>query len=127
VAAKYYIIRLEMAGFGLFETEKKVFHLNFLFSSLFSFLLHFFFFIETMNEVSKESAFLVTNASGRHINLLNDNESHQSTVLSPSSSEISEENANNDSSVTQNQSSSKRKYHCTEPGCTKSFTTRYFK
>jgi hypothetical protein len=86
-----------------------------------------------MNEVSKESAFLVTNASGRHINLLNDNESHQPSIIavpSPPSSEISDENVNTNSSCsilpteTQNQSSNKRKYHCTEPGCTKSFTTR---
>lgn len=87
-----------------------------------------------MSEVLKESAFLVTNASGRHINLLNDIESHQPTIMavpSPPSSEISDEKVNsNDCSCailpneTQSQSTNKRKYHCIEPGCTKSFTTR---
>ena len=84
-----------------------------------------------MNDISKESAFLVTNSSGRHINLLNDNEAaaaahqqqHQQrnfTAPSPPLSEVSDEANphNNDSN------NLKRKYHCTEPGCTKSFTTR---
>jgi hypothetical protein len=73
-----------------------------------------------------DSAFLVTNASGRHINLLNDNQQEQPPVLfaapSPPSSEVSDETSPNDILVTT--SLSKRKYHCTEPGCTKSFTTR---
>lgn len=72
-----------------------------------------------LNEVSKESAFLVTNASGRHINILNDNEK-QVEQSSPVSSEVSDEIAN-DGFLS---STSKRKYHCSEPGCTKSFTTR---
>lgn len=73
-----------------------------------------------LNEVSKESAFLVTNASGRHINLLNDNEKQAEPSTSPVSSEVSDE-LTNDGFLS---SSSKRKYHCSEPGCTKSFTTR---
>ncbi|CAO3616676.1 unnamed protein product [Mucor hiemalis] len=104
-----------------------------------------------MNDTTKESAaFLVTNASGRHINLLNDNEAYSQqqqlqqqpvrpiytssnsnnsvVVPSPSLSEISDEtnnsnNTNEAAAMSPTSSSSKRKYHCTEPGCTKSFTT----
>ncbi|KAG2213854.1 hypothetical protein INT47_001123 [Mucor saturninus] len=72
-----------------------------------------------INEVSKESTFLVTNASGRHINILNDHEK-QVESTSPVSSEVSDELMNDGFSSS---SSSKRKYHCSEPGCTKSFTT----
>ncbi|KAI7901083.1 uncharacterized protein BX663DRAFT_553329 [Cokeromyces recurvatus] len=96
-----------------------------------------------INDTTKETAFLVTNASGRHINLLNDNNDIQpqpmmiaTTVThSPPSSVASDENINTDSSSSssihtplpspgrQTQFDPKRKYHCTEPGCTKSFTT----
>ncbi|KAI9475888.1 MAG: hypothetical protein EXX96DRAFT_281116 [Benjaminiella poitrasii] len=102
-----------------------------------------------LNEVTKESAFLVTNASGRHINLLNDNDIQQqqqpmmmtaaeaaaavAAAPSPPSSVVSDENLHTDSSSSLNtpipspgrptQFDPKRKYHCTEPGCTKSFTT----
>lgn len=80
-----------------------------------------------LNDNSKETAFLVTNASGRHINILNDNEAQQRREVvmveqpSPASSEVSDE-TNTDGFMTS--SSSKRKYHCSEPGCPKSFTTR---
>lgn len=78
-----------------------------------------------LNDNQKETAFLVTNASGRHINILNDNEAREAVVMveqpSPPSSEISDE------TITEGflSSSPKRKYHCSEPGCPKSFTTRY--
>ncbi|KAK4509769.1 uncharacterized protein ATC70_007071 [Mucor velutinosus] len=84
-----------------------------------------------MNEILKESAFLITNASGRHINLLNDTGPIAMTVPSPPSSDNSDENISTadtvftpaSSSTPVESSSSKRKYHCTEPGCAKSFTT----
>ncbi|GAN04313.1 hypothetical protein MAM1_0060d03773 [Mucor ambiguus] len=84
-----------------------------------------------MNEISKESAFLITNASGRHINLLNDSGPIAMSVPSPPSSDNSDENTSTvdavstptSSSTPVESSSSKRKYHCTEPGCAKSFTT----
>lgn len=106
-----------------------------------------------LSEIIKESAFLVTNASGRHINLLNDSDMSQvsRTVPSPPSSEISDEVmhpvsplhkdnkqllmpihiASSPQSQSQPppqqqpppQSVTKRKYHCIESGCTKSFTT----
>ncbi|KAI8983461.1 hypothetical protein BDB01DRAFT_790834 [Pilobolus umbonatus] len=112
-----------------------------------------------LNEIMKDSAFLVTNASGRHINLLNDSEMTQisRTVPSPPSSEISDEAMPMNSPRLINQKhfeilqspqqqslqqpspqqpspqqphqqphqqvATKRKYHCIEPGCTKSFTT----
>ncbi|KAF1806266.1 hypothetical protein V8B55DRAFT_1442365 [Mucor lusitanicus] len=80
-----------------------------------------------MNEISKESAFLITNASGRHINLLNDSGPIAMSVPSPPSSDNSDENTSTVDAVSTptpvESSSSKRKYHCTEPGCAKSFTT----
>ncbi|OBZ89810.1 Transcriptional regulator NRG1 [Choanephora cucurbitarum] len=51
-----------------------------------------------------ETSFLAINASGRPINILNDDK---------------EPMLNNKTSTTE----SKRRYHCTESGCTKSFTT----
>lgn len=86
-----------------------------------------------MNEAQKDSAFLVTNASGRHINLLNDDyqghpvvQHHVITAPSPPISEVSDETAttSHQDNHTNNNNNNKRKYHCTEPGCTKSFTTR---
>lgn len=76
-----------------------------------------------LNEIQKDSAFLVTNASGRHINLLNDNEQLTTVITAPSppSSEISDEII---AEAPVKQANNKKKYHCTEPGCTKSFTTR---
>jgi len=88
-----------------------------------------------LNEISKESAFLITNASGRHINLLNESGPIAMSVPSPPSSDNSDENTSgldavstptlSSTHVESSSSSSKRKYHCTEPGCAKSFTTRY--
>ncbi|KAI8376859.1 hypothetical protein BD560DRAFT_367591 [Blakeslea trispora] len=62
-----------------------------------------------------EGLLSVKNASGRHVSLLNSNdEPHQINVsTSPSST----------SSAPEEWQQSKRKYHCTEPGCNKSFTT----
>ncbi|KAI8991541.1 hypothetical protein BDF20DRAFT_49319 [Mycotypha africana] len=119
-----------------------------------------------LNDYKAESAFLVTNASGRHINLLNDDNSDITSVsssnitmksgnasaapenvggvdynsispltsISATSTIISPQqqpqalliqplpvDANNDNKGST--LNSKRKYHCTEPGCTKSFTT----
>ncbi|KAI9254778.1 hypothetical protein EDC94DRAFT_650960 [Helicostylum pulchrum] len=77
-----------------------------------------------LNDNQKETSFLVTNASGRHINILNDNEAREAVVVveqpSPPSSEISDETS---TEGFLSSSSSKRKYHCSEPGCPKSFTT----
>ncbi|CEP17239.1 hypothetical protein [Parasitella parasitica] len=83
-----------------------------------------------LDEISKESAFLITNASGRHINLLNDSGPIAMSVPSPPSSDNSDENISSVYAVSTPatssapaEPSSKRKYHCTEPGCAKSFTT----
>lgn len=81
-----------------------------------------------LNETQKDSAFLVTNASGRHINLLNDNIT-VITAPSPPSSEVSDEappsaTIPTPTTTTSTAKQTKKKYHCTEPGCTKSFTTR---
>ncbi|KAI8643911.1 hypothetical protein BD408DRAFT_414086 [Parasitella parasitica] len=83
-----------------------------------------------LNDISKESAFLITNASGRHINLLNDSGPMVMSVPSPPSSDNSDENTGAMETVSTPatssapaESSSKRKYHCAESGCAKSFTT----
>ncbi|KAI7901947.1 uncharacterized protein BX663DRAFT_93853 [Cokeromyces recurvatus] len=62
-----------------------------------------------------ESLLSVKNASGRQVSLLNSNVDIEQN--SPSSNEQQQQQ---DTS----QQQSKRKYHCTEPGCNKSFTTR---
>lgn len=111
----------------MFETRKRKiypesFFPPFIHFSLSLYLLEY----NNMNEISKESAFLITNASGRHINLLNDSGPIAMSVPSPPSSDNSDENTSTvDAVSTPAESSSlKRKYHCTEPGCAKSFTTR---
>jgi hypothetical protein len=72
--------------------------------------------------MATEGYFVVTNASGRAINILNEDPESPSSPVTPDASDegmqpiitfpLSKEN------------NLKRKYHCTEPGCTKSFTTR---
>jgi hypothetical protein len=62
-----------------------------------------------------DSALSIKNASGKTFSLLNDNNTTKSTFK-----------VNKLTSATINSPvAAKRKYHCTEPGCNKSFTTRY--
>jgi hypothetical protein len=63
-----------------------------------------------------EGLLSVKNASGRQVSLLNTND-EPSTTTSPTSFSSTEE-------WQQDAQQSKRKYHCIEPGCNKSFTTR---
>lgn len=86
----------------------------------------------------KDSTLSVIDASGRQISLLNDKTIEQDPVSLPGSplSHSSDEptttwmppviHTNNNNNTTDQNStiSSKRKYHCSEPGCNKSFTTR---
>jgi hypothetical protein len=51
----------------------------------------------------------ITNSKGRQVNLLNDD---------------TEQQIKNDAQSTTAQPPAKRRYHCTEAGCQKSFTTR---
>lgn len=53
----------------------------------------------------------IKDASGRHVSLLNEN--------TPANYKMNSLNSANTTITV------RRKYHCTEPGCNKSFTTRY--
>ena len=98
-------------------------------SSSFFFLIYFHcihIFITTM-----DSPLSIKDASGRQISLLNSNKQNNS-CSSPSSSSSSlaapVTTTTNDflrATATRQPSTGRRKYHCTEPGCNKSFTTRY--
>ncbi|KAI8876192.1 hypothetical protein K501DRAFT_262597, partial [Backusella circina FSU 941] len=71
--------------------------------------------------MATEGYFVVTNASGRAINILNDDPESPSSPISPDASDEGIQPI-----ITfplSKESNIKRKYHCTEPGCTKSFTT----
>jgi hypothetical protein len=54
----------------------------------------------------------VKDATGRHISLLNDHQQQQ------------EQEQEQELELSSVPFSTKRKYHCAEPGCNKSFTTR---
>lgn len=112
-----------------FETYNNKKQKNFPLIPFFFFSFFLLIYIIMLNEYPKDSsAFLVTNALGRHINLLNDNDQIVTTVTaapSPPSSEISDENPTTVAvEAPAKPINNKKKYHCTEPGCTKSFTTR---
>lgn len=117
----------------MFETRKRKIYPESFFPPFPFFFSLYLLGYNNMNEISKESAFLITNASGRHINLLNDCGPIATSVPSPPSSDNSDENTSTvdavstptSSSTPVESASSKRKYHCTEPGCAKSFTTRF--
>lgn len=65
-----------------------------------------------------EGLLSVKNASGRQVSLLNTSDEAQPVVIRIPTSPTVEE-------WQQDAQQLKRKYHCTEPGCHKSFTTRY--
>lgn len=62
-----------------------------------------------------EGLLSVKNASGRQVSLLNTSEEEETSILPTSPTA---EDWQQDAQL------SKRKYHCIEPGCHKSFTTR---
>jgi hypothetical protein len=82
-------------------------------------------------------ALSVKDASGRHISLLNstspygyyytDSSTTSSAPSSPSSSDDGQHSPTRSHMASSRSSSTygKRRYHCMEPGCNKSFTTRY--
>ncbi|KAI9487175.1 MAG: hypothetical protein EXX96DRAFT_68429 [Benjaminiella poitrasii] len=63
-----------------------------------------------------EGLLSVKNASGRQVSLLNSNDDLEQYSPSPNEQSLQQQQDNS-------QQQSKRKYHCTEPGCNKSFTT----
>lgn len=74
-----------------------------------------------------EGLLSVKNASGRQVSLLNtSDESHPQPQPQQSSSPITAATGSFSPSEDwqQDAQQSKRKYHCIEPGCNKSFTTR---
>jgi hypothetical protein len=89
------------------------------FFSLLSLFLFYFIFIIRITHYKKmnEGLLSVKNASGRQVSLLNSNDEPQQQPTSPTSFSSPEE-------WQQDAQQSKRKYHCIEPGCNKSFTTR---
>lgn len=89
--------------------------------------------------LNKELTLSVIDSSGRQISLLNDNTIHSPATeyphnkepYSPSSSSSSDEVVQASAkpplakATQSSEQNTRRKYHCAEPGCNKSFTTRF--
>lgn len=75
-----------------------------------------------MIEVSKESRFFIPNSSGHHINLLNGIDN--CSIFDFEASETQSDHKPSDNNDTLDTTSDKRKYVCTESGCSKAFISR---
>lgn len=71
---------------------------------------------------SEPSVLSIKDASGRHISLLNN---EPQTVYAPHTPTTPVTKTAAATATSTTTASGRRRYHCTEPGCNKSFTTRY--
>lgn len=109
------------------------------YSSSFAFFLSAIMQYADQQRLNKELTLSVIDSSGRQISLLNDNTIHSPATeyphnkepYSPSSSSSSDEVVQASAkpplakATQSSEQNTRRKYHCAEPGCNKSFTTRF--